>query len=645
MAPPLRQQRAPPVAQAGAGAGTGRVAGGGRATAHKAAPPVAAGAAGAGAAALRGAAGLLGRGLRHRFGPCADGHADAAVHLNGGTGGRVLPDDGTGRLVAVLLGGAAQAQLVLHQQGAGIVHVGQAHQRRHLGRGADLRAAHIDHNGGAHRHLAAGGRVGADDGACRHGVVHGLGDQHRDAEALELLFSIGLQIVGHIRHGDVLDAEADGQGHALALADGAARHRRLPVNVSGRVVIAVRLLPVDGDLAGGDLRLGVHLILGHAAVIGQHDVGLFAHQGAGIVEDGPAQRHAGQRERNGDAEQHRQEDGLFLFAFAGLFRFWGFFFGFHGVLHHLFRNFIGEIGVIEHDGRVFHVGVQCPQHLGGAGVAVFGPLCHGAFGDLHQAVGHGGGQLLQALGLVGDLLDGHLHHIVGVKRQMPRKHLVHHDAHRIDVAGKIGLVALGLFRADIMDAAHRLAAGKLVLGAGDAGNAEVHHPQLAVVQQHDVLGLDVPMHHAVAVGMVQRFEDLGDEMHRFPAGQPAAALVEVLPQRHAVHVFHHDILQLLADRDIVHLDNVGVIEQRDGLGFVLEAADEVGVVHELLPQHLDGYDRALRHRPARPHDRLVDVGHAAGADQLPDGVQAIEGLADQIIHAPPPSAPRPAAAP
>ena len=32
-----------------------------------------------------------------------------------------------------------------------------------------------------------------------------------------------------------------------------------------------------------------------------------------------------------------------------------------------------------------------------------------------------------------------------------------------------------------------------------------------------------------------------------------------------------------------------------------------------LPQHLNGHDRALRHRAARPHNGLVDIGHAAGA--------------------------------
>ena len=74
-----------------------------------------------------------------------------------------------------------------------------------------------------------------------------------------------------------------------------------------------------------------------------------------------------------------------------------------------------------------------------------------------------------------------------------------------------------------MDAAHGLfAVLDLVLGPGDAGDAKVHHPQLAVVQQHDVLGLDVPVDDAVAVGVVEGAEDLGDEMDGLPAGDLAA---------------------------------------------------------------------------------------------------------------------------
>ena len=63
-----------------------------------------------------------------------------------------------------------------------------------------------------------------------------------------------------------------------------------------------------------------------------------------------------------------------------------------------------------------------------------------------------------------------------------------------------------------------------------------------------------------------------DKVDGLPAGQLAAPLVQILAQGHAVHIFHDDILQMVAHRDIIHLDDVGVVEQRDGLGLVLETA-------------------------------------------------------------------------
>ena len=130
-------------------------------------------------------------------------------------------------------------------------------------------------------------------------------------------------------------------------------------------------------------------------------------------------------------------------------------------------------------------------------------------------------------------------------------------------------------------------------------------------------------------------------MHRLPAGQLAAALIEVLAQGHAVHILHDDILQVIVHRDIVHLDDVRVIQQRNGLGFVLEAAHKVRVVHELPPQHFDCHHRPGRHRAVvAPHDSLVDVRHAAGADQFLHLVQAVQPFADQVIHCAPPSVPR-----
>ena len=87
---------------------------------------------------------------------------------------------------------------------------------------------------------------------------------------------------------------------------------------------------------------------------------------------------------------------------------------------------------------------------------------------------------------------------------MTTEHLVHHHTHRVDIAGAVSLITFGLLRADIMHAAHGLAAQQLILGSGNPRDAKIHHAQLAVVQKHDVLGLDVPVHHTVGVGMFQR---------------------------------------------------------------------------------------------------------------------------------------------
>ena len=72
-----------------------------------------------------------------------------------------------------------------------------------------------------------------------------------------------------VRHGDILGAQADGQGHALALTHGAAGHRRLFVDITGRIVAVVFLLPGHADLAGSHLLGGLGFLLGHADVIVQ----------------------------------------------------------------------------------------------------------------------------------------------------------------------------------------------------------------------------------------------------------------------------------------------------------------------------------------------------------------------------------------
>ena len=176
-----------------------------------------------------------------------------------------------------------------------------------------------------------------------------------------------------------------------------------------------------------------------------------------------------------------------------------------------------------------------------------------------------------------------------------------------------------------------LFADHLALGPGKTGNAEVHHLDAAVGQQHDVLGLDVPVDNALAVGMVQGLQDLGNEVDGLFPGERAAPLVQILFQGDAVDVFHDDILDLVTHRHVIHLDDMWVIQDRDRLGLVLEPLDQFRVFHELRPQDLDGHYPVLFQVAG-----TVYVGHTAYADQTFQQIAAVQPFTDhvfQILHA------------
>ena len=189
-----------------------------------------------------------------------------------------------------------------------------------------------------------------------------------------------------------------------------------------------------------------------------------------------------------------------------------------------------------------------------------------------------------------------------------------------------------------MHRADGLVAHRLALGAGQPGNAEVHHLDGAVRQQHDVLGFHIPVDDALGVGVVQRAEHLRGKMHGLLPGERAAALFEVFLQRDAVHIFHNDVLELVRHRHIVHLDDVGMVQNGDGLGLVFETAHQFLVVQKLFFQNLDSH-RVAGLGILTP----VDVGHAAHADQVANEIPAVQTLADQIIHVVPPYPPHPSA--
>ena len=131
-----------------------------------------------------------------------------------------------------------------------------------------------------------------------------------------------------------------------------------------------------------------------------------------------------------------------------------------------------------------------------------------------------------------------------------------------------------------MDAAQRLLSHG-ALGVGDAGNAEIGHLHAAVPQHHNVLGFDVPMDDATAVGVAQRLEDLRHKVQRLPPIQAAPPLAHILLQGDALDQLHDDILHPIRLVHVKDVDDIRMVELSHCLGLIVEPVADLLVLCQL----------------------------------------------------------------
>jgi hypothetical protein len=145
------------------------------------------------------------------------------------------------------------------------------------------------------------------------------------------------------------------------------------------------------------------------------------------------------------------------------------------------------------------------------------------------------------------------------------------------------------------------------------GQAEVQQlrPRLG---QHHVAGLEVPVDHTVPVGLVQGVRDLGGVAQGLVQGQ--GTLLEPVVQRLALQVLQDEVVGAVLVSDVVEDADVGMVQRRNGLGLTLEAQAQVGVLGEMLGQHLDGHGAVEAGVP-----RPVHLAHPPG----PQGAEDLVG--------------------
>ncbi len=109
------------------------------------------------------------------------------------------------------------------------------------------------------------------------------------------------------------------------------------------------------------------------------------------------------------------------------------------------------------------------------------------------------------------------------------------------------------------------------------------------MRYQDVVRLDVAVDEPFLVGTVQSLGDLGNQLHGVALGHLAFAL-DLLAERLAVHVLHHQVGRRAGVAEFQGLDDIGMVELLGGHVFLLEAFEQDLVAGHVRRNDLDGHD-------------------------------------------------------
>jgi len=158
------------------------------------------------------------------------------------------------------------------------------------------------------------------------------------------------------------------------------------------------------------------------------------------------------------------------------------------------------------------------------------------------------------------------------------------------------------------------------LHPGDAEVGEQGAP--AVFVEQDVRRLHVPVHDAAPVGVAERVGDLADNAEDRVGGETRVAPQPLL-QGHAAHERHDEEGDPVAGVEIVHADDVGVVERGAERGLAAEALVPHPAGGHLGGEHLHSHDVTERAMAG-----AEDGAHAADAGEAQHFVPVADGALD-----------------
>ena len=158
-----------------------------------------------------------------------------------------------------------------------------------------------------------------------------------------------------------------------------------------------------------------------------------------------------------------------------------------------------------------------------------------------------------------------------------------------------------------------------LLGAGESqivgclaeqlGQTEVGDFHPAALVEQDVLRFDVAVDDAFFVSELQGVADLRDDLQGL--GRLELAGPQCLADVDAVHELHDEIIDVADMPEVMHADDVGMVELRKRFGFAGKAIGKPGVEADIGRENLDGDEAIERLLPG-----FVDRAHAALTKQF-----------------------------
>lgn len=195
-----------------------------------------------------------------------------------------------------------------------------------------------------------------------------------------------------------------------------------------------------------------------------------------------------------------------------------------------------------------------------------------------------------------------------------RKHFIEDDAERINIGAMIDLPGIfQLLGRHVMGGAEGSAGAREgdggLLFANQFGDAEIGDFDAATRIEEQVFRLDIPMEDALLVGVLEGLANFRDDGERFTGREAARA--HRLAEIQAIDILHNKIIEPTGLAEIMHCDDVRMVQFGQKARFAIETLGEMRVGRECFGQKFERDD------PVQARlTRFEDKAHATTPDEF-----------------------------